>query len=89
VIEICFDFLKNSQLGLLQIQVEHEFAGLSDRGLLVVDLGDDGVEGVAHLVAHCRIHDTHVLALNLSILALDAQGDVLNLEHHFVVWTVA
>ncbi len=46
-----------------------------------VDLRDDGVERVAHLVADRRVHDAHVLPLHVQELALDASGDVLNLHH--------
>ena len=46
----------------------------------------DGVQGVSHLMADCRVHDGKVLPLHPQILALNPQRYVLNLDHHLLSW---
>jgi len=64
-----------------QIQTEDESFQFRSARPLPIDLRDDGVEGIPHLVADGGVHDTHVLALDVEKLALDAQGHVLHLNH--------
>jgi len=61
----------------------HELGGSHNIFSLPLDLRHYGVERVPHFVADSRVHDAHVLPLDVQELALDAERDVLDLDHYF------
>ena len=49
-----------------------------------LNIRNEGVERVSHLVAVGRVHQGHVLPLHFQKLTLDSLRYVLNLHHHLI-----
>jgi len=53
--------------------------------VLLLDLRQQRVEGVAHLVADGRVDDGQVFAFDLGDLVFDVEGHVLDFNHELVL----